>query len=194
MTEEITGEWQTCVVDNEYEIWSENPYPIRRKGKDRIIKEWLRNGYLRCSLNAKMYSKHRIVAQQWIPNDDPENKTQVDHINHIKTDNRIENLRWCSASENMRNLTGCKNASYEFFDEIPCENQEDIIEVRDYNGHEFEDLYFIDDFFYQWNGIQYKRLHINYTKSGLAQVCPHNLEGTQCSIYYTKFKRLYGLD
>ena len=39
---EESGEWLECVVDNDYEIFSEYPYPIRRKGKERIIKEWLR--------------------------------------------------------------------------------------------------------------------------------------------------------
>jgi len=56
---------------------------------------------------------HRLVAIHYIPN--PENKPEVDHINRIRHDYRIENLRWVTSSENnlntgiqKRNNTGFK--------------------------------------------------------------------------------------
>lgn len=43
-------------------------------------------------------SVHQIVAETFIPN--PNNLTEIDHINGVKTDNRVENLRWTTRFDN----------------------------------------------------------------------------------------------
>lgn len=42
---------------------------------------------------------HRLVALTFLPN--PDGLETVDHLNNIKTDNRVENLEWVTASENL---------------------------------------------------------------------------------------------
>ena len=74
--------------------------------KGRILKQDLcKNGGLRVTLYNRTkktrFFVHRIVAEAFIPN--PYNKPEIDHINTIRTDNRVENLRWVTHTENMNN-------------------------------------------------------------------------------------------
>lgn len=61
-----------------------------------------RDGYYMVCLspNGKQcnYRVHRLVAMAFIPN--PEGKTQVNHINEVRDDNRVENLEWVDCPEN----------------------------------------------------------------------------------------------
>jgi hypothetical protein len=72
--------------------------------KPKIIKSQLREGYQRvrlCIDNVRVTkSVHRLVAKYFI--DNPNDLPQVNHINANKTDNAVENLEWCSASQNIK--------------------------------------------------------------------------------------------
>lgn len=77
-----------------------------RTGRTQILfSKHNKGGYIVVSLCKEGKRKdalvHILVAQAFIPN--PENKPEVDHINCIRDDNRVENLRWVTRSENCRN-------------------------------------------------------------------------------------------
>ena len=188
--------WIVCKVNEDYEIFDQYPFYIRKKKNGKIVKESNDgHGYVQVHLNGDTYKKHRIVAVQFLPNDEPLIKTEVDHINRDKTDYRLENLRWCSPSQNCLNKSSYNNVDCEIIDYE--ETPDDLVEVRDYGKHEFEDYYYSPDnnLFYFDTGVNLRILHINFKKeNGLAYVCARNTENKKVQIYFTKFKRIYGFD
>lgn len=80
----------------------------RVKGREKILKPSDNGkGYMTVCLykDGKSYRKyiHRLVAEAFIPN--PDNKPQIDHIDTVKTNNSVENLRWTTPEENGNNPT-----------------------------------------------------------------------------------------
>jgi hypothetical protein len=92
------------------------PYQIsslgRVKGKKgQIINPVLiSTGYTQICMYKKRYLFHRLVALTFIPN--PDNKPTVDHINRIRTDNRVENLTWANYSEQNINRSGTSSSGH----------------------------------------------------------------------------------
>lgn len=93
--------------------------------KERILKyrkiglKSTTNKYMGVSLgkNNDRYV-HRLVAEAFI--DNPENKKFVNHINGIKHDNRIENLKWCTKSENAIHAINTGLVNRGFGKDNPC--------------------------------------------------------------------------
>lgn len=96
----------------------------RHTGKEHILAQhYNKKGYLGTGLSKngtqKQYLIHRLVAETFIPNDDPEHKTQVNHKSEIKTQNTVwvnedgsidpekSNLEWVTCEKN--NNWGTRN-------------------------------------------------------------------------------------
>jgi len=84
---------------------------------------------------AKNKKIHRLVAQHFISN--PENKLEVNHKNGIKTDNRVDNLEWCTRSENVNHAiinNFYKNSGENNYNSKFSQNQINIIRKKYKNG------------------------------------------------------------
>jgi len=89
--------------------------------QDTGVFTWLKNyivagtvekkGYIAIKINKKSYKAHRL-AWLYVYGNFP--KEQIDHLNGIKNDNCINNLREATASENMLNRKQFKTSSAEF--------------------------------------------------------------------------------
>ena len=90
----------------------------------KIMKQQTRSGYSRISLTNETksytFSVHRLVCQEFLPN--PENKLFVDHINNVTNDNRLENLRYATGSQNSANTTKQENTTSKYKGVSLCKN------------------------------------------------------------------------
>ena len=65
---------------------------------------------------AKNFCIHRLVASAFLEN--PYNKDHVDHIDSDVTNNKVDNLRWCTQKENMNNINTRRKKAFLYNSEL----------------------------------------------------------------------------
>ena len=123
---------QTAVIENSNYVINLNGNLLNLKTNK--FKKWTKdtNGYMKTQIwingIPKNVHQHSLLAQLFIPN--TENKSQVNHINGIKHDNRIENLEWVTQSENTLHsfASGLQQVTR------PCKKVIDIISGKIYES------------------------------------------------------------
>ncbi len=187
----------------DYEILNAHPFTIRRKDNHYEVKERINksNGYPSVCINGNKINKHQIIAQQFIPN--PDNLKFIDHKNKDRTDYHLDNLRWCTSSDNNKNATSRNGIVYEFVDDIPDDaieitNYDMTKERREFNSREY--YYYFDEevgedkFYQRITDDIYRVMYINTAKGGRKFIMTRDVNRKKTHLYIHTFKHQYGLD
>jgi len=102
------AEWRDVVWWDDYQVSDEGE--IVRKKDGVIMKQYIqKSGYAAVYLRKNGWTSavmvHRIVAKAFLRDDFKDDKWIVDHINTIRHDNRLCNLRVVNAWSNANNET-----------------------------------------------------------------------------------------
>jgi hypothetical protein len=104
MNQERLKELLTYDSDTGDFFWNVNKSRVAKKGQKCSGKS-ISTGYLRIGIDGKRYLAHRLA---WLYVHGKFPKNDLDHINRIRTDNRLCNLRDATRAENLQNRSNVK--------------------------------------------------------------------------------------
>ena len=150
--------------------WVNGMNDSKRFVKCRVLKPQKDGGgYLIVSLykdgKIKTHTVHRLVAEAFIPN--PENLTEINHIDEDKTNNVVTNLEWCNRKYNINHGTRNKRVSASMtngkLSKKPIQLTLDYIFVK------------------EWESTA--ECHRNGFNSSHVSACCRGVYGKQCNVY-----------
>lgn len=154
---------------------------IKDNGKqfqpERILKPYhIKNGYLSVSLSkraiVKRYLVHRLVAMTFIPN--PNNYPFINHKDENTSNNRVENLEWCTAKYNLNYGTRMER----WREKVVNGKRSKIVCQYDKYGN----------FIREFPSIHEVCRVLKLTYSGISACCNGNKKHKKCGGYLWKFK------
>lgn len=150
----------------------------RHTGKERLLKPSKdKDGYLQLSLyqntQKKTFRVHKLIALAFIPNDNPIEKTEINHLDENKENNHVSNLCWCSCIDNnnygTRNERMSKTKKGKPKSE---EHKQKISQARKGKGNKpilqyTKDMVFIRD----WDSATQASEELNLSQGNITQCC-----------------------
>ena len=114
----VEGTEENMIISAQGEVLKRYPKSYRYGGRkdyyEYVHPKQNVAGYLQVRIPVRNTTDlvHRLVAEAFLEKPEGYGKVEIDHRNHNRLDNRIENLRWCTHKANMSNISKCTEKTY----------------------------------------------------------------------------------